>query len=382
MFIHSFKYTLKILLKNKTLIFWTFIFPILLGTLFKLAFSNIEKSENLKLIDIAIVDNEEYKNNKIFNSIFNTLGDNNNKNQIFNIKYTNLEESKKLLDDKKIDGYMIIEDDIPKIVIHNNGINQTIFKYVVDEVYQNSIIVNDAIKEETDYSKIYIHINEIMNNKGVTLNNISNKNLSYTMIEFYTLIAMTCLYGGILVMTSINQNLANMSSQGKRISISPTSKFKIILGSLLSSYLVQMIGLLLVILYTIFALNVNYGNNLLYVIILSLVGSLAGLSLGLFVSCAFKVREESKLGIMISITMAGCFLAGMMGITLKYIIDTNIPLLNKINPVAMITDGLYSLYYYTTLNRYIFNVVSLLLFSLVFIIVSILFLRRQKYDSI
>lgn len=183
-------------------------------------------------------------------------------------------------------------------------------------------------------------------------------------------------------MTSINQNLANMSSQGKRISISPTSKFKIILGSLLSSYLVQMIGLLLVILYTIFALNVNYGNNLLYVIILSLVGSLAGLSLGLFVSCAFKVREESKLGIMISITMAGCFLAGMMGITLKYIIDTNIPLLNKINPVAMITDGFYSLYYYTTLNRYIFNVVSLLLFSLVFIIVSILFLRRQKYDSI
>lgn len=35
------------------------------------------------------------------------------------------------------------------------------------------------------------------------------------MIEFYTLIAMTCLYGGMLSMVSINQTLANMSNKGK-----------------------------------------------------------------------------------------------------------------------------------------------------------------------
>ncbi len=36
------------------------------------------------------------------------------------------------------------------------------------------------------------------------------------MIEFYTLIAMTCLYGGMLSMGSINQTLANMSNKGKK----------------------------------------------------------------------------------------------------------------------------------------------------------------------
>ena len=44
MFIHNFKYALKTLLKNKMLIFWTFAFPIVLGILFKLAFSNIENT--------------------------------------------------------------------------------------------------------------------------------------------------------------------------------------------------------------------------------------------------------------------------------------------------------------------------------------------------
>lgn len=80
--------------------------------------------------------------------------------------------------------------------------------------------------------------------------------------------------------------------------------------------------------------------------------------------------------------MVGCFLSGMMGITMKYIIDKNVPFLNKINPASMITDGFYSLYYYDTLNRYYFNVISLLIFSAFMIFISYRGLRRQKYDSI
>ena len=57
MFIHNFKYAFKTLFKNRMLIFWTFAFPIILGTLFNMAFSNIENSEKLDIINIAI---EEY----------------------------------------------------------------------------------------------------------------------------------------------------------------------------------------------------------------------------------------------------------------------------------------------------------------------------------
>ena len=80
--------------------------------------------------------------------------------------------------------------------------------------------------------------------------------------------------------------------------------------------------------------------------------------------------------------MLGSFLSGMMGITLKYVIDKNIPIINKINPISMITDGFYSLYYYNSLNRYYFNIISLLIVSTILIIISILSLRRQQYDSI
>ena len=387
MFIHSFKYTLKILLKNRVLVFWTLLFPIILGTFFKLAFSNIEDSEKLKAINIAIVDNEEFNNNQIYKSTFSTLSDKNNKDRIFNIEYTSSENAKKLLQDDKIVGYLTLENGESKLTILNNGINQTIFKYIVEEIDQTSEILNTTLSKEMDsnnidYKKIYKKVSEITSKDKVKLNNISSSNLSYTMIEFYTLIAMACMYGGILSMTAINQNLPNMSNEGKRISVAPTPKYKVVLGSLLSSYLIQLFGLLLLFLYTIYALKINYGDNVLLVILLAILGSLAGLSLGLFVATVLKSKEDSKVGIIIAISMAGCFFAGMMGITMKYIIDTNVPIINKINPVAMITDGFYSLYYYDTLDRFIFNAVSLVIFSLVLIVISLISLRRQKYDHI
>ena len=75
MFWHNFKYTLKTLLKNKSLIFWTFAFPILLATLYNMAFSNIEKSEKLSIIDIAIVSSDEFENNVFVKSNYSFYDD-------------------------------------------------------------------------------------------------------------------------------------------------------------------------------------------------------------------------------------------------------------------------------------------------------------------
>ena len=393
MFIHNFKYSLKTLFRNKALIFWTFAFPIILGTFFNMAFSNIESSEKLDVINIAIIKNEDFNNNEIFKTAFEELSDKNNDDRLFETRYTTEEEAKKLLEDEEIVGYMKLVNDEPKLTFTTSGINETIFKYVSEEIAQTSNIIKNLSEEEIkkemiagnyniDYESIYNNVIELTEEDDVRLNNVSNSNLGYTMIEFYTLIAMACLYGGILGAVAINQNLANMTNQGKRVSVSPTSKGKIILSSVLASYITQLVGVALLFLYTIFVLKVDYGNKLGLDIALAMAGSLAGLSLGVAVATTIKSNDNVKTGIIIAITMLGCFLSGMMGITMKYIIDKNIPIINKLNPASMITDGFYSLYYYDTLDRYIFDIGSLLIFAFVLIAISYISLRRQKYDSI
>lgn len=393
MFIHNFKYSLKALLRNKMLIFWTFAFPIILGTLFKVAFSNIENSEKLDIINIAIVQNEEFENNEAFKTSFEKLSDENNEDRLFNTQYTTKEEAKDLLNKGEIIGYMELKQDRPVLTFVTNGIDETVFKHVAEEIVQTSDIIKQLSQTQIqkqiasgkyiiNYDEIYNKAIEMAKEDNVELKNISNSNLSYTMIEFYTLIAMTCLYGGMLSMVSINQILANMSNKGKRIAVSPTKKSIIILSSLLASYIVQLIGLAILFLYTLFVLGVDYGSNTGLIILLAIVGSFAGLALGTFVGTIFKASENTKTGILIALTMLGCYLSGMMGITMKYVVDKNVPIINKINPASMITDGFYSLYYYDRLDRYWFNIASLLIFALILIVISFFSLRRQKYDSI
>lgn len=387
MFYHNFKYSLKILLKNKSLIFWTFAFPILLGTLFNMAFSNIEKSEKLSIIDIAIINSDEFDNDKIFKETMQTLSDDNNKNKIFNITYTDISKAKKMLLNEEITGYLKFNENNIDIIVNSSGINETILRSIVDEIEREKEVINTLVKKETekgniDYTAIYSKIALLLNNSNATLKDISNKNLSYTMIEYYTLVAMAVLYGALISMNVVNYKLANMNSVGKRTAVSKVGKGKLLLGSLLASYIVQMLSLLILLVYTIFVLKVDYGSDIIHVILLIAIGSLASLTLGLGVSTMLKTNENAKTGILIAITMLWSTLSGMMGITTKYVIDKNIPILNILNPANMITDAFYSLYYYDTLNRFYSNIISLLVFSLIMIIISYESLRRQKYDSI
>ena len=280
MFIHNFKYAFKILFRNRMLIFWTFAFPIILGTLFNMAFSNIENSEKLNIIDIAIVDNSEFQKDEAFKESFKVLGDEKNEDRLFNIKYTDEEDAKRLLNDEEITGYLTFEEGKPRVTVITNGINETIFKYVTEEILQSIDITRNVLNSEiqkeimqgnynVDYEKIYRYVLDMTLNQEAGIKDISSNNLSYMMIEFYTLIAMTCLYGGILGMTAINQNLPNMSNNGKRVAVAPTSKGKVILSSLLASYIVQAIGVAILFVYTIFVLKVDYGSNLPLIILLA-----------------------------------------------------------------------------------------------------------------
>ena len=385
MFFHNFLYSLKVLFRNKPLMFWSFAFPIVLGLLFNLAFKDIEKNESFSSFDIAIVNSEEYLNNPIYKEAYTSLSEGDDK--LFDINYVSKEEADVLLEDKEIVGYLEFSESV-SITINQNGINETILKFVVDEIESNKEMINSLIQkrlENNKYSEIELIIGEIKSkvlNTSVSLKDQTKDNISYTMIEYYTLIAMTALYGGTIAIYITNLKLANMGSIGKRTAVTAIKKSSLLLSSLLASYLIQILELALLFLFTIFVLSVDSGNNLLYIIILALIGSFAGLTLGVAIATLIRASENTKTGILIAVTMFGCFLSGMMGITMKYVVDTYAPLVNLVNPAALITDGFYNLYYYGLNDNFILDLILLLVFSAVMLLISYRGLRRQKYDSI
>lgn len=382
MFFHNVKYNLKALFKNKGLIFWSFAFPIIMATLFNMAFGNWEESEKFTSINIGIVTNEYFDNNIIAKNVFNSLSDGDNK--IFNITYASKDEVTNLLIDKKIEGIIEYTDSHPNIIINSNSVSSTIIKSVVDEIETNNTIFSDLIKSgkyaSNDMEEQVNKIIERINSTTINTKDISVKKLDIAVIEYYSLLAMTCLYGGFIAMSAISNSLSSASNRGKRVAISPIKKSTAILSSLCASFIVQLIGTLILLIY-INIIGVNLYTNLISLFVITILGVLSGISIGLIVSVMINKSEDTKLGIIIAISMALSVLSGMTGVSLKYVIDSKIPFINKINPAAMITDGLYAVYYENS-TRFLNNIISLIIFISLLIVISILYMRRKKYDNI
>ena len=71
-----------------------------------------------------------------------------------------------------------------------------------------------------------------------------------------------------------------------------------------------------------------------------------------------------------------------MFVNMKDIVARNVPLLAYINPAALITDGLYSLYIYEHLNRFWLNFGLLGLITGLLCLGSYFFLRGERYASL
>ena len=356
-------YNLKITFKNRELIFWTFAFPIILGTLFFAAFSNIKTAEEYEPIKLVVVKNESSRIYPIYTQVLNSLSEGEDK--VFEVTYyDNQDEARTKVHENEVSGMVVFENEseFPKLVVERSEINQTIIQNVMTEIEQSMVAGRrfDAPSIKNTYTREY----------------------EYTMIEYFSLFAMACLYGGMIATKMLDKNLANMTASGKRIAVAAISKTKIVLTALFTSYVTQLVGLTILFLWISLILRIDFGGNLPFIILYTMFGALLGLALGTFVSAVFKVKEDTKDGILTGFTMIGCFFAGMMGPQMKYVVDSNLPILNKINPAAIITDGYYALSSYGVGERYWFDIVSILVFCAVLSIISIAILRRQKYDNL
>ncbi len=381
MFWHVFLNQFKIILRNKTLVFWTLSFPIILGFLFNLAFSNLNSAYVFEAVNIAVVNDAQYQSNSVLSSTIKTLSEKGD-SQVFETKYVNDEtKAEKLLSDKTIDGYLKIKDDKPTVVVQGSGINQTIIKTAIDQTLEMNNAVTSAIMHNPNL--LHDKILDKSSTSGDYMNDITNKSSDRTVLYFYTLIGMACLYSGFFGIVAVNQNEANLSKLGSRLCVSPTKRSTTLMASLAAGLAVSYIGQLLLYVFLAYILKINFGQNGWAILLIMLFGCLAGVTLGMLVSACNKKGENFKTGLLLGVTMFFSFLAGMMGTTsIKYLIDVNAPVLAYINPVNLISDALFSTYYFGLSGRYWTDLAALIGFIVVSVLLSWFFLRKRKYASL
>ncbi len=374
MFTHIFKYQLKYRLHDKIGIFATLIFPMILATFFNLAFSNLLSGEKFEKVNVALVNSSN-----ISESFTTAIKD----SELFVIESTDEDSAKEKLSKGEISGYFTSDngEDI-EITVSKSGINESIIKSFVDSYSERYATITNIITTNSSTAMSDDFINSATKYTSYTEDIKLNNSTNVMVIPFYTIIGMTCLLGSIWGSQDVMNIQADQSQRAARVNITPVNKLKIFLASLSATLLFYFLSILLVLLYISVVLKISFGDSIGYIILESFVGCFTGITFGTMLSAFIKKKSAVKEAIIISVTMLYSFLAGMMSVDVKYIIQEKFPLLGYLNPVNLITDGFYSLYYYDTLNRYFLNLGILGLMGVIFSIVTFVVLRRQKYASI
>jgi ABC-2 type transport system permease protein len=348
-----------------------------------LAFTNITANENFKDINVAVVNNSAYQKNEYFKSFLEKLSK--GKDKVFNLTVAGKAEAEKLLDNSKVDGYILVDTNV-SLVVKESGLNQSIIKSVLDEYIQTSSAVTSI--SAANPSAIQNGLLQSADKRLEYTKNLKlgTKDKPDSIVNyFYSLIAMSCFYGSFFGLKQITDTQADLSKYAARLNVAPVHKLTALMGGLLAGFVVLLAEITILVAYLIFILKVDFGDQMGYIFLTCFVGCAAGITFGSFVASVVKKGEGVKTAIILGGTMVASFLSGMMsgyGNNIKYIIGQKVPLLAYINPVSLIADTFYTLYYYDTHTRFFINIALLCGFTVLFSLCTYLVIRRQKYASI
>ena len=362
--------------RNWEVLLWTWIFPIILGTLFYATFGAIDTEGQFSRFPLGVVDSAEYRGDAAFKSALESVsGD----DGLFDLKvFADRQEADAALEGSEVEGY-VVAGETPTLMVTMDGINQTIAKSFLDQYLQTKNSVSMIVASNPALLKSLPELLsqvDYMEEISLSHNPPTNK-VNY----FYALLAMVCLYGGFQGLTSVTYVQANLSALGARRTMTPFGRFKLTVYDLLGGITVQFACLLTVVAYIVFALRTSFGSQTGLVLLTCLAGSMLGVAFGAMVSVT-KLKEQAKIAILITITMVCCFLSGMMVGGINYVIAEKAPIVSWLNPAARISDAFYCLYYYDTYDKFFLNIGIILAMTVVLFAITSVFLRRQRYESI
>ena len=378
----NFKYALLRLMRNKANLFWILVFPIVLGCFFKIAFSNITASESFHTIPVAVVEGDNADATAFHTMIEQLSGD--SEDAMLSATFCDDKKARTLLEKGKVDGIFYTTDTVELAVnsdLSDASINQSILQSLLTQYYLNrDLIVQILTTNPGNIESLVDSIGQSVDTRkevSLTRNNID----TYDQY-FYNLIAMACLYtamGGINL--AIN-NSANLSSLAARKTIAPAKRAALIGTELLAIILFESLLNMVSFLFIVTVLGIHMTTHLGLALLTILISTTFSITFGMFLGCVGPKSEGGKTGLMFAVVMPLCFLSGLMMGTMRMVVEKYAPFVNRINPAALISDSFYALNNYDALTRYTGNILTLLLMTALFLIISILVTRRNTYASL
>ena len=376
MFFNEFKYFIISTLRAKQLILWLILFPMVMGILFKLAFNGLtEKQFSFKAIPTAVV---EVKENSIFREVVNSVSEGDD--PLLKVRYTDKKEAENLLIKGDIEGIIFVDDTI-SLTVAGSDMEETILKAFTDRYLTQEKLITDTAKKDPSkipaMTKAMSDEIKVLDEKPIEASS-NDRYITY----FYNLLAMVAACSSVTGLSVVTETEADQSPLGARKCCSPTPKLISTLAVLLGSWAVSAVCMVISVSFLAFVLKIGFGSRLPLVYAGGILGSITGTSMGYMIASLVKGSYEKKNAVAMTVSLGGNFLSGLMVAEIKPVIMEKLPLLNELNPSAVICDSFYYLNIDSGYERFIGKMLTLAAMTAIFTAIGFIFTRRKKYASI
>ncbi len=379
--LHLFRYRFVQTIRNFSNMFWALLFPIILGTLFYLSFGSagLESTGESRWdkIKVAVVkDTDPSENAQAFEGFLTQMD-----GETLDIQDISTEsEALSALNEETISGIFYVGD-TPSLTVAKNGLNESILTSVLESYNQNAAMFREIAM--THPEKLPDALDAMNDYRNTTAEvSLGGKDLNPNVQYFFALVAYACLSGAFLGVQSSIDGQANISALGARRSITPTHKLTLILIDMAVLFIIHFFNILILCLYITHVLGISLGNDVGALLLVDFMGSMIGVCLGVAIGCLARISYGMKIGVCVLFTLFPGFLAGLMFGNMKNIIELHCPIINRINPAAVLSDAFYCMGIYNDMERFTRCLVILAVMSTLLLTVAFLGIRRERYDSI
>ncbi len=365
-------------IREKSNIFWTMLFPLILATLFHFTLGGTIGEHAMEDIRAAFVtdQNADSQEEEAFLKYLESFDQ-----DWFQIIPMSQEEAREALKNDEILGIFYGGEE-KKLVIGEDSTYTSILSQTLEIYEKNEHMLAQIAEEHPENLQAAA---EAMGEWGTYTETVTFRgdSLDYTQNYFFALIAMTCLYGSFMGMYNTVGVQANTSDLGARLAAGCVKRYKTITASLLSSWLISFAEVLVLLFYMDIVLgDIHIGELGGEILLICFAATLYSSSIGMVIGTVGTWSTSLKNGIIVAESLACSFAADLMISGVKETIETYVPVINRINPGALITDAFYSVLIYEDGEKYFRSLSLLTFFGILLLAAAVLSMRRMRYESI
>ena len=364
-------------IREKSNIFWTLLFPLILATLFHFTLGGTMGRHAMEDVQAAFVTDQsaDPKEEAFLEYLESFEGD------WFQILPMSEEEAAEALKNDEILGIFCGGEE-KKLVIGEDSAYTSILSQTLDIYEKNEYMLAQIAREHPE--NLQAAIEAVSNWKSYTETvTFQGDSLDPVQNYFFALIAMTCLYGSFMGMYNTVGVQANTSDLGARLAAGCVKRHKTIMASLLSSWLISFAEVLVLLFYMDQILgDIHMGEQTGKILVICFIATMYSSGMGMVVGTIGTWSTNLKNGMIVALTMVCSFAADLMISGVKEAIEKYVPVINRFNPGALITDAFYSVLVYQDMEKYQRSLFLLALFGVLLLGAAVLSMRRMRYESI